>query len=232
MATTEFKAALIQVATERGISAEDVIESIKSALISAYKKDYGADLTEEQIEEITVIVDPDTGEAKIIKDKKDVTPPGFGRIAAQTAKQVILQKIRESEKKVLFDEFKDKIGILITGQIFRIENGLIILDIGKAQGVLPQSEQVENEHYRINQRLKVYVKDVRTGPRGTEVILSRSDAELVRRLFEQEVPEVSSGVVEIKAIAREAGSRTKIAVSSNDAKIDPVGSCVGQKGVR
>ncbi len=229
MAITEFKAALNQVATERGINVEDVLESIRSALESAYRKDYGEELEGE----IIVDLDEDTGEAKILLDGKDVTPAGFGRIAAQTAKQVILQKIRETEKQVVYDEYSDKIGTLINGTIFRIEDaGKIVLDLGKVHGILPQSEQVETESYRPGQRLKVIVKDVKKGTKGTEVIVSRADADFVVKLFEQEVPEITQGVVVIKAIAREAGSRTKMAVFSTEEKIDPVGSCVGQKGVR
>ncbi len=228
MALTEFKAALNQVATERGIPVEEVIESIKTALMSAYKKDYEMGASEE----IEVSIDPDTGEAKILKEGKDVTPSGFGRIAAQTAKQVILQKIRETEKRVITEEFEEKIGTLMNGTIFKIESGRIVLDLGKAHGILPQSEQVETENYRPGQRLKVYVKDVRQGQRGTDIIVSRADAQFVIKLFEQEVPEIANGTVIIKEIAREPGSRTKMAVYSNDDKIDPVGSCVGQKGVR
>lgn len=229
MAITEFKAALNQVATERGIDVEDVLESIRSALESAYRKDY-----DEELEgEIVVELDSDTGEAKILLDGKDVTPAGFGRIAAQTAKQVILQKIRETEKQVIYDEYSEKIGTLINGTIFRIEEtGKIVLDLGKVHGILPQSEQVDTESYRPGQRLKVYVKDVKKGTKGTEVIVSRADADFVVKLFEQEVPEITQGTVIIEAIAREAGSRTKMAVYSTDEKIDPVGSCVGQKGVR
>lgn len=226
MALTEFKAALNQVATERGIPVDDVLESIETALISAYKKDFEGE------GEVEAKVDSETGEAMILSEGKDVTPAGFGRIAAQTAKQVILQKIRETEKQVIFDEFENKVGTLINGTVFRVEGGKVTLDLGKAHGTMPISEQVSTESYRVNQRLKVYVKDVKSGIRGTDVIVSRSDAEFVKKLFEQEVPEVASGVVEIKDIAREAGSRTKMAVHSNDEKIDPVGSCVGQKGVR
>lgn len=227
MSVTEFSAALKQVAAERGISEASVLDSIKLALVSAYRKDYGG-----EAEEVTVVLDPATGEAQILKEGEDVTPAGFGRIAAQTAKQVILQKIRETEKGVILDEFKSKVGTIISGHVFRIENGVIILDLGKAHGILPQSEQVSSEQYRLNQRLKVLIKDIRDGSRGTEIIVSRADADFIRRLFEQEVPEIASGVVVIKAIAREPGSRTKMAVYSNDEKIDPVGSCVGQKGVR
>jgi transcription termination/antitermination protein NusA len=232
MAITEFSAALNQVATERGISVDSVLESIQIALASAYKRDRRDAGEEVDIEEIEVDLNPDTGEARILKDKEDVTPAGFGRIAAQTAKQVILQKIRETEKGVVMDEYKAKVGTIVNGTVFRIENGVVILDLGKAHGILPQAEQVSSEQYRTNQRLKVLIKDIRDSARGTEIIVSRADPDFIRELFRQEVPEIASGVVKIEAIAREAGSRTKMAVSSSDEKIDPVGSCVGQKGVR
>lgn len=228
MAVTEFSAALRQVATERGIPEESILETIKVAIASAYRRDYGTD-----VEDLEVALDPNTGETTILNNAgKDVTPPGFGRIAAQTAKQVIMQKIRETEKEVVMDEYKGKIGEIVAGTIFRVENNVVVLDLGKAQGVLPQSEQADADEYRTGQRLKVLVKDIRQTTRGTEIIVSRSDAQFVVKLFEQEVPEIASGTVVIEAIAREAGSRTKMAVSSHDERIDPVGSCVGQKGVR
>jgi transcription termination/antitermination protein NusA len=232
MAITEFSAALNQVATERGIPVESVLESIRLALASAYKRDRRDFGEEVDMEEITVDLNPDNGEARIIKDGKDVTPAGFGRIAAQTAKQVILQKIRETEKDVVLDEYKAKIGTIVSGNVFRTETGAVILDLGKAHGILPGQEQVETESYRLGQRLKVLIKDIRDTSKGAEIIVSRADPEFIKKLFEQEVPEIASGVVKIEAIAREAGSRTKMAVSSGDDKIDPVGSCVGQKGVR
>ena len=227
MAITEFSAALNQVATERGIPVESVLESIRMALASAYKKDFGGDL-----EEIIVDLNPDTGEAKIMQDNNDVTPSGFGRIAAQTAKQVILQKLRETEKEVILDEFKEKLNTTMSGTIFRISNDTVILDLGKVHGLLPVSEQVKNEEYKLGQRLKILVKEAREGMKGPEIIVSRADPEFIKKLFEQEVPEIANGTVVIEAIAREAGSRTKVAVSSSDDKVDPVGSCVGQKGVR
>jgi len=234
MAITEFNSAINQVATERGIPVEKVLESVKSAMATAYKKDRKEHGEEVNITDIAIDLDPETGEVRILKDNKDVTPAGFGRISAQTAKQVILQKIRETEKEVVMEEFKSKVGQIVIGQVFRLDTGTVTLDLGKshAQGVMPQSEQVQTENYRIGQRLKVLVKDIRQSAKGTEIIVSRSDPELVKRLFEQEVPEIASGVVVIEAIAREAGSRTKMAVSSKDEKVDPVGSCVGQKGVR
>ncbi len=228
MAVSEFSAALKQVASERGIPEESILETIRVAIASAYRKDYGTD-----VDSVTVVLEPETGETKILNlEGKDVTPPGFGRIAAQTAKQVILQKIRETEKEVILDEYKTKLGEIVLGTIFRVENGVVVLDLGRAQGVLPQSEQVDVDEYRTGQKLKVLVKDIRENSRGTEIIVSRSDPKFLVKLFEQEVPEIATGTVTIEAIAREAGSRTKMAVSSTDEKIDPVGSCVGQKGVR
>ena len=231
MATSEFKSAIAQVATERGVTAEDVLASIKSALAKAYVKEFKDGITSE--EEVVVELDEETGESKILDlEGKDVTPSGFGRIAANAAKSVIMQKIRESEKLMILAEFKDKIGKIVSGNIFRIENGYVIIDLGKTQAIMPYSEQVQSESYKTNQRIKVLIKEVRQGVRGTEVIVSRSAADFVAKLFEEEVPEIANGTVEIVAIAREAGSRTKMAVYSNDEKIDPVGSCVGQKGVR
>jgi N utilization substance protein A len=227
MVQTEFAAALNQVASERGIEPEVVLETIRAALVSAYRKDYGGD-----IEELSATIDPETGEARIFKGKENVTPAGFGRIAAQTAKQVILQRIRESEKQAIIDEYRQKINTIVSGHIFRIEKGVVIIDLGRAQGVLPPSEQVRREEYQLNQRLKVLVAEIREGPRGPEIIVSRSRPEFVQGLFALEVPEIANGTVKIETIAREGGERTKIAVSSNRENIDPVGSCVGQKGVR
>jgi len=234
MAISEFNAAISQVATEKGITVESVLESVKSALATAYKKDRKEAGEDVELEEIVVDLNPDSGEVRILKDGMDVTPAGFGRIAAQTARQVMVQKIRETEKDVITLEFKGKIGQIVLGTVFRVEKGIVTLDMGKnrSQGVMPKTEQVPTEVYRINQRLKVLVKDIQETSRGTEIVVSRADPEFVIRLFEQEVPEIASGVVVIKAIAREAGSRTKMAVSSKDEKVDPVGSCVGQKGVR
>jgi N utilization substance protein A len=228
MAISEFRAAINQVATERGISAQDVLDSVRVALAKAYVKDFGG-----VSEDIKVDLDEETGESRIFDlNGKDITPSGFGRIAASTAKQVIIQKIRETEKAAVLEEMKVKIKKIVSGTIFKVENGLVVVDLGKTQGIMPRGEQVSSETYLPGQRIKVYVKEIRDGSRGTEVIVSRSDAEFVAQLFEEEVPEISNGTVEIVGIAREAGSRTKMAVYSNDDKIDPVGSCVGQKGVR
>ena len=234
MAVTEFNAALNQVATERGIPVSAVVDSIVLALASAYKKDRKEHDEDVELEDIEVDLDADTGEAKIMMDGKDVTPSGFGRIAAQTAKQVIVQKIRETEKEVTLDEFRDKLGTIIIANVFKADSHVVVLDLGKpyAYGIMPQSEQVQTEKYRLNQKLKVLVKDIRESGKGPEIIVSRSDPKFIEELFSAEVPEIASGVVKIEEIAREPGSRTKMAVSSSDDKIDPVGSCVGQKGVR
>ena len=226
---TEFMAAMNQVASERGIDVNVILESLQHALIAAYKKDFG-EVSEE--EDIWADIDPDTGEVKIIHEGKDVTPAGFGRIAAQTAKQVILQRIREAEKEAIFSDFEKKIGTVISAMVQRKEGPNWMLDIGRTIGIMPPQEQVYGEHYRLNQRLKVYVSEIKEGPRGQEIILSRSHPNLLAALFELEVPEVASGSVEIKGIAREAGFRSKVAVTSNQDGVDPVGSCVGQKGVR
>lgn len=229
---TEFALALNQVAAERGIDADVVLETIKSAIVAAYFKDYGKEGDTAESEGINAEVNPQTGEAHILKEGKDITPPGFGRIAAQTAKQVILQKIREAEKSAILTDYATRVGSTVSGMILRFDGPNIIVDIGRAQGIMPPPEQVRIEHYRINQRLTFYIKDIREGRRGNEIILSRSAPELVTGLFTREVPEVANKSVEIKAVAREAGSRTKIAVYSAQNGVDPVGSCVGQKGVR
>ena len=228
---TEFALALNQVATERGIDVSIVLESIRSAIKAAYLKDYG---TGEETEEESIIVEVNsaTGEAKILKGDEDITPPGFGRIAAQTAKQVILQRIREEEKSAILTDYASRVGSIVNGMILRFDGPNIIVDIGRAQGVMPPSEQIRIEQYRVNQRLSFYIKEIREGRRGSEIILSRSDPQLVVGLFRREVPEVSNNSVTVKAIAREGGGRTKIAVHSDQSGVDPVGSCVGQKGVR
>jgi len=226
---SEFALALNQVATERGIDPSVVLETIKAAILAAYRKDYGASIEEDNLE---VIINPDTGEAKIMKDKKDITPPGFGRIAAQTAKQVILQRIREAEKKAIIADYSTRVGTITNGMILRFDGANIIVDIGRAEAVMPPQEQVSTDHYRLNQRLTFYIESIKETTRGNQIIVSRAHKNLIAGLFQREVPEVASGAVVIKEIAREAGYRSKIAVYSNQSGVDPVGSCVGQKGVR
>lgn len=171
-------------------------------------------------------------QSKFLRIKKDVTPPGFGRIAAQTAKQVLLQRIREAEKGAIFSEYEKKIGTIVNGMVQRLEGSNIIVDLGKTETIMPATEKMQGEEYRLNQRLKFYIVGIREGGRGQEIIVSRAHQGLIEGLFKLEVPEIGSAIVEIKGIAREAGSRSKVAVSSRQTGVDPVGSCVGQKGVR
>ncbi len=225
---SEFALALNQVANERGIDPSIVLETVQNAILAAYRKDH-PDIV---VEEYSATLDSNTGEARIFHAKNDVTPPGFGRIAAQTAKQVILQKIREKEKEAIITDYKIRIGTIVNGMVLRFAGPNIIVDIGKAEGVMPPSEQILSERYHLNQRLAVYLKEIHEGPKGEEVVVSRADNGLLVGLLKREVPEVAQGSVEIKAIEREPGNRAKIAVYSTQAGIDPVGSCVGQKGVR
>ncbi len=225
---SEFVLALNQVASERGVDPNVVLETVKNAILAAYRKDHPG----VEIEEFRAELNPSSGEARIFHNDIDVTPPGFGRIAAQTAKQVILQKIREKEKEAIFSDYRVKIGSVVNGMILRFAGPNIIVDIGKTEALMPQQDQIGNEKYHLNQRLSVYLREIREGLKGEEIIVSRSHIGLIEGLFKREVPEVAQGSVIIKAIAREAGNRTKIAVFSNQQGIDPVGSCVGQKGVR
>lgn len=225
---SEFALALNQVATERGVDVEVVLDTVRNAILAAYRKDHPS----VEVEEFVAELNPNTGEASILHNGKDVTPPGFGRIAAQTAKQVILQKIREKEKEAIISDYKDKLGQIVNGTVLRFAGPNIIVDIGKTEAIMPPQEQIRDERYYQNQRLVVYIKDIREGIKGEEVIVSRSDNGLLEGLFKREVPEVSQGSVEIKAIVREPGNRSKVSVASTQSGIDPVGSCVGQKGVR
>ncbi len=229
---SEFALALNQVATERGIDPKVVVETIKAAILAAYRKDYGLTVNPEEVEPLVVELNSNTGEAKILKEGKDITPAGFGRIAAQTAKQVILQRIREAEKKAILTDYQAKVGTISTGMVLRFDGPNIIVDIGRAQAVMPPTEQIPNEKYRLNQRLTFYIEGVRETNRGSEIIVSRAHCSLIEGLFRREVPEVAQGSVEIREIAREPGIRSKIAVFSSQPGVDPVGSCVGQKGVR
>ncbi len=245
---TEFAAAIAQIASERKISVDSIYEAIEHALVSAYRKQVGA-LEEDYY--YFVELDRENGQSKIFKapvlerdeeteeitkwdeDKaEDVTPAGFGRIAAQTAKQVILQKIRQTEKSQILEDYKDRVGELITGQVLRMRGRNVVVDVGRGQAIMPPQEQMQGEFYRSNQRIAVIIKSIEDTGRDQRIIVSRADKELVRKLFEREVPEVSSGSVEIVKLAREAGVRTKMAVRSTQEGVDPVGSCVGQRGIR
>lgn len=232
--TSEFNAALAQVASERGLDPKVVLDAIKQAILAAFKKDHPDQYNEEG--EYDVTLDIVSGEAHIIeikgKKKADVTPPGFGRIATQTAKQVILQRVREAEKTNILGEYEKHMNTLVNGMILRFAGSEIIVDIGKTEAVMPVSEQVLSENYRVNGKMMFYMDSIRDGFKGREVVVSRTNPNLIIELFKREVPEVNSQAVSIKKIARDPGVRTKVAVWSNQNGVDPVGSCVGQKGVR
>lgn len=225
---SEFALALNQVATERGLDPSVVFETIKVAILAAYRKDYG----EKNLEDLRVEIDPETGEALIFEKDQDVTPPGFGRIATQTAKQVILQKIREAEKQAILEDYSSRVGGIVNGMILRFDGPNVVVNIGRAEAVMPPQEKVTNEEYSLNQRMTFYIVEITKTRRGEEIIVSRAHKGLIGGLFKREVPEVTSGAVTIKEVAREAGFRSKVAVFSEQRGIDPVGSCVGQKGVR
>ena len=230
--------ALRELEKEKGIKMETIIDALKSALSSAYKKNYESNY------ENRIDIDTKTGEIKVYKviednddsvksvDEVEVTPDNFGRIAAQTVKQVIRQRIKEAEREVMYEEFKDRVGDMVTGIIQQNDARYTLVDLGRIEALLPQYEQVPGESYKHGERIKCYISDIRKTTKGPQVIVSRTHTGLVRRLFELEVPEIFEGIVEIKNIAREAGYRTKIAVSSNEKNVDPVGACVGQKGSR
>ncbi|MDP4092534.1 MAG: transcription termination factor NusA [Bacillota bacterium] len=256
--SSELILALEQLQKEKGIDKEILIEAIEAALISAYKKNFGTaqnvkvtidretgDVRVYALKRVTDqpeddFLDISLDEAKKVSKKYEledtaeieVTPKKFGRIAAQTAKQVVVQKIREAERGIIYDEFINKEGDIVTGIIQRSERKNVIIDLGKTEATLPPSEQTMGEEYRFNDRLKTYITEVKKTTKGPQILVSRTHPWLVKRLFELEVPEIHEGIVEIKSIAREPGSRTKIAVFSKDDNVDPVGACVGQKGTR
>ncbi len=233
-ARTEFAAAINQIASEKGVEPSVIIDAIKQAALAAYRKDlsFRNEPVPEDLEELEVRLDGATGEISIYRGEENITPPGFARIAAQTAKQVITQKLHEAEKGAIVDEYEQKVGTVISGNVQRQEGNTYFVDLGRAEGVLPPSEQVRGEYYGQNQRMKFFIKEIRETNRGPEVVVSRADAGLVKGLFALEVPEIQSNAVEIREIAREAGGRCKVAVASSQDGIDPVGSLVGQKGVR
>jgi len=246
-----------QISKEKGISKEMVIEAVESALVSAAKKKYGAQRIAVQIDpkrgDIVmyaykkVVQDVMNADEEITLDEALTLYPeaqmdgevplqvefqGFGRIAAQTARQVIVQKVREAERDVIFKEFNDKIGQLVNGIVLRHEKGAYYIDLGKTEAVLPAREQVPRESYRRGDRVRAFVMEVRDTSKGPQVVLSRAHPDFVSRLFEMEVPEIYENIVEVKGVVREAGDRTKIAVSSKESQVDPVGACVGMKGSR
>ena len=257
----EFLEALQQIAKEKDIPLETLIETVESALATAYKRNYPIQ------GEIQVRIDSNRGatnpfrvfyEKEIVEEVEDnsaqmsleearqhnpdalvgetvtidVGMGNFGRIAAQTAKQVVVQRIRETERRKIFDDYNERVGEVVTGTVQRKEGRNVVIQLGKLDAILPPQEQVESEPYRFNDRIKVYVLEVRDTNKGPQVVVSRTHPSLIRRLFELEVPEIADGVVTIKSVAREPGARSKIAVMSRDEKVDPVGACVGHRGSR
>lgn len=254
----EFLDALEQVEREKGVSKEILLDAIETALASAYKRDQKvAQSIEVRIDpdtgefhvytHKTVVeeVEDDKNEISLADAQKinpiyelgdlvgfEIFPKEFGRIAAQTAKQVVVQRIREAERSIIYDEFVNRVGDLITGIVQRFEQRNVFIDLGRIEGILPGNEQMPNEHYEPGTRLKTYVVEVKKTTKGPQVLLSRTRTGLLKRLFELEVPEIQDGLVEIKSVAREPGFRSKIAVTSRDPQIDPVGACVGARGIR
>ena len=251
--------ALEDLEKEKGIKKEYLLESIETALVTAYKRNF------DSLENVRVEMDKKTGATHVysvkevvkkvenpdtqikVKDAQkinpdlnegdnletEIVPRNFGRIAAQTAKQVIIQKLRELEREIIFTEYNDRKGEIVSGLVQKADRNIVVMDLGKLEGVMPSKEQIPTEHYKVNDKIKAYVVDVEKGAKGApQVIVSRSHPDFVRKLLEFEIPEIYEGVIEIKSVSRDAGNRSKVAVYSPDPNIDPVGSCVGQKGVR
>ena len=251
--------ALEELEKEKGIKKEYLLESIETALLTAYKRNFDA------LENVRIVMDPQTGAThvfsikEVMEDAKDpaleisledarkintdvnlgdnveveIVPRDFGRIAAQTAKQVIIQKLREAEREIIYTEFNDRKGEIVSGIIQKADKNIVVMDLGRLEGIMPTKEQMPTEKYKVNDKIKGYVLDVERGAKGApQVIVSRSHPDFVRKLLEFEIPEIYEGVIEIKSVSRDPGYRSKVAVYSPDPNIDPVGSCVGQKGVR
>ncbi len=225
----ELLAIIEQIERERGIKREVLIEAIQSALLSAAKKVIDA----KPGEELKIELDPETGKIKAFKNNEEIKSIDFGRIAASTARQVIIQKMREAEKDVIFNEFQSRVGEIVSGTVYRFEKGNIVVDLlGKAEGIIFKHEQSPKEEFRQGQRIRAYVLEVKRESKGPQIILSRTHPNLVKKLFELEVPEIYEGIVEMKSISRQPGERTKIAVWSKNEKVDSVGACVGMRGNR
>ncbi|MFH0940572.1 MAG: transcription termination/antitermination protein NusA, partial [Candidatus Omnitrophota bacterium] len=215
--SNELMAILDHIERERGIKKEVLLSAVESAMVSAVKKAIGS----KTAENISVTIDKSDGKIRAFMDKEEIKNVDFGRIAAQTAKQVIIQKIREAEKDVIFNEFSAKVGDIVSGTVYRFDKGNIVVDLlGKAEGLMPKREQSPRDDFRQGQRIRAYVLDVKREAKGPQIILSRTSPLFVKKLFELEVPEIFEGIVEVKSISREAGERTKIAVWSKDEKVD------------
>ena len=256
----ELVIALNELEKEKGIKKDYMLESIETALVTAYKRNYDSNA-----DNVKVTMHPESGEIHVIAEMEvvetveddktqinledakkvnknlevgdtaqvEIIPRNFGRIAAQTAKQVIIQKIREASRNVLFDEFSERKGEIISGLVQKADGGIVVVDLGKLEGVMPLKEQIPTEKYKVNDKIRACVMDVERGVKGApQVIISRASSDFVRKLFELEIPEIYEGVIEIKSVSRDPGSRSKVAVYSPNENIDPVGSSVGQKGIR
>jgi N utilization substance protein A len=225
----ELLAIIEQIEREKGIKKEVLIEAVESALLSAARKVVDSNPEDE----LKIEIDRNNGKIRAFKNKEEITTIDFGRIAASTARQVIIQKIREAEKEVVFNEFQAKVGEIVSGTVYRFDKGNIIVDLlGKAEGIILKREQSPKEIFKQGQRIQAYVLEVKKETKGPQIILSRSHPNLVKKLFELEVPEIYEGIVEIRSISRQAGERTKIAVWSKNEKVDSVGACVGMRGNR
>ena len=251
--------AMDELEKEKGIKKEVLLESIETALVTAYKRNF------DSAENVKVTMDKETGKIHVYAQKEvvetvenehlqitvedakkinttlevgdvaeiEIVPKNFGRIAAGTAKQVIVQKIREISREFLYNEFSERKGEIISGIIQKADGGVVVMDLGKLEGVMPVKEQIPIEQYKVNDKIRAYVVDVERGIKGApQVVVSRAHNDFIRKLFELEIPEIYEGVIEIKSVARDAGNRSKVAVYSPNENIDPVGSCVGQKGIR
>jgi N utilization substance protein A len=214
------------ISRDKSIDKDQVFADLESAMVSAVRKAY------DDPEEVAVSIDRMSGEIQAIIDGKPISVRDLGRIAAQTAKQVMIQKIREAERSSIFDEFQNREGQIITGNVARFEGGALVVNVGRAEGFLPRSEQIPGESHHPGERIRAMILEVREAPNQVKIILTRTHPDFIRRLFELEVPEVAERIIELKAMAREAGYRTKIAVSSIDTKVDAVGACVGVRGSR
>ena len=251
--------ALEELEKEKGIKKEELLESIRTALITAYKRNFDA------LENVDVKMDEQTGATHVYAIKEvmeiakddaleisledarkinkelelgdnvevEIVPRDFGRIAAQTAKQVIIQKLRETERNMIFNEYNERKGEIVTGLVQKADKNIVVLDLGRLEGIMLQKDQIPTEHYKVNDKIKGYVVDVERGEKGVpQAIVSRTHPDFVRKLLEFEIPEIYEGLIEIKSVSRDPGQRSKVAVYSPNENIDPVGSCVGQKGIR
>lgn len=258
----EFIGALKEIVKDKGISEDLLFTTIEDALVAAYKKNYAGPTSSAQNVKVTIdresgeihvysqkivveevfdtVTEISLEEAQEIKPTYDlddvvdfeVTPKNFGRVAAQLAKGVVTQRIREAERSIIYGEYKEKEYDIITGTVLREDKGNVFVNIGKLETAIGPNEQIPREKYKFNEKIKLYVVEVKNTPKGAQIVVSRTHPGLVKRLFELEVPEIYEGIVEIKSISREAGSRSKIAVVSHDENVDPMGACVGPKGAR